>query len=84
MTIFLSVKADKQLRKLPKQIHKALVNKIETLAFTYFPQGAKRLVNRPGWRIRWGDYRILYTVDQRKKEITVLSVAHRKEAYRIS
>lgn len=82
MIIFLSSEADRQLDKLPQSIYQVLLSRIEQLATTPFPGGAKKLTNRAGWRSWVGDYRILYTVDPKKKEITILSVAHRKEAYR--
>jgi len=82
MKVFLSTKADKQLSKLPNRMHELLLSKIEVLQDVPLPTNSKKLQGRQGWRIRVGDYRILYTVNPRKKELTVLSVAHRKEAYR--
>lgn len=82
MKIFLSSKADRQLQKLPRRMHELLVTRIQNLARYPFPPGNKKLSQREGWRLRVGDYRILYTVNNRKKEITILSVAHRKEVYR--
>ena len=81
MKIFLSSRSDKQLRKLPLKMHEVILNRIEKLNENPFPAGVKKLKARDGWRIRLGDYRILYAVDLTKKEIIILSVAHRKEAY---
>ena len=81
MKIFLSSKADRQLKKLPSQMYQVLISRIEYLGVNPFLPGSKKLAGREGWRIRVGDYRILYTVDKKKKELTVLSVAHRKEVY---
>ena len=82
MKVYLSSKADRQLKKLPAPIYRLLLEKIEALATAPFLAGSKKLQGRKGWGVRVGDYRILYTVDTKKKEVTVLSVAHRKEAYR--
>jgi mRNA interferase RelE/StbE len=82
MNIFLSTKADKQLCKLPRGMYELILNKIESLKELSFPIGVKKLVGRECWRLRVGDYRILYNIDNKNKEITILSVAHRKEAYR--
>lgn len=82
MKIFLSSKADRQLKRLPLKMHQLLLERIESLGTVPFPESSKKLINREGWRIRLGDYRILYTANLRKKELTILSVAHRKEAYR--
>ena len=83
MKIFLSTKADKQLKKLPSKMYEVILERIELLGTNPFPTGSKKLINREGWRVRSGDYRILYTVDNKKRELTILSVAHRKEAYRL-
>lgn len=82
MKIYLSSKADKQLKSLLRQMYQVIIGKIEKLKAYPYPTGTKKLEARPAWRIRVGDYRILYTIDQQKQEITVLSVAHKKEAYR--
>lgn len=81
MKIFLSSKADRQLKKLPSQMSQVLISRIKKLGVNPFLSGSKKLAGREGWRIRVGDYRILYTVDKKKKELTILSVAHRKEVY---
>lgn len=65
-------------------MHEVLIHRIEELEKRPYPQGVKKLTNRPGWRVRVGDYRILYTIDEKKKELTILSVAHRKDVYRLS
>ncbi|MCL4360465.1 type II toxin-antitoxin system RelE/ParE family toxin [Patescibacteria group bacterium] len=59
-----------------------LLRRIEHLGESPFPEGSKKLVGRDGWRIRAGDYRVLYRVDTKRKEVTILSVAHRRDAYR--
>lgn len=82
MKIFLSLKADKQLDRLPSPMYRLMLKKIEKLADESFPSGVKKIKGRPAWRIRVGDYRILYTVDMDRKELTILSVAHRKDAYK--
>lgn len=81
MKVFLSTKADRQLNKLPRSLHQLMLERIENLAVTPLPSGVKKLQGRAGWRQRVGDYRILYTIDNKKREIAVLSVAHRKEVY---
>lgn len=82
MEIYLSKKADKQLRRIPSSVYQLILRDIEKLANTPLPSGVKKLTGRDGWRIRVGDYRILYTIDMKRKEIAILSVAHRREAYR--
>lgn len=84
MKILLTTKADRQLYKLPRSMYKLILKYISKLSGSPFPTQSKKLSNRNGWRLRVGDYRILYSVDTKKKEITILSVAHRKEAYRLN
>ncbi len=81
MEIFLSTKANKQLSKIPFKMHDLLVSRIMSLSKNPFGPNSKKLKNRQGWRYRVGDYRILYTVE--KKKLIILSVAHRREAYKI-
>ena len=83
MKIFLSTKAAKQLRKLPSRMYALLIAEIKSLNKNPFPTKSKKLVSREGWRLRVGMYRILYTVDKKKNEVIVLSIAHRKDAYRL-
>ena len=47
-----------------------------------FPHGSKKLKNRDGWPIRVGDYRILYLVDGKAKNVAVGNIGHRREVYR--
>ena len=82
MKIFLSSKVDRQLSKLPRKMHDLIVSRIEKLGKTPMPPGSKKLAGRQVWRIRIGDYRVLYTVDSKNKDVIILSVRHRKDIYR--
>lgn len=84
MEVVISRKAFKELDRIPEPIFSRLRKKIRQLAVNSRPPGVKRLVNWPGFRIRFGDYRILYEVDSQKKVIIIYRVAHRKDAYRLS
>jgi len=46
------------------------------------PPGCKKLHNEKGYRIRIGDYRVLYEVDDRKKSVIIYKIAHRRDVYR--
>ena len=82
MRVFLTSKADRQLMKLPSSIHDLIISKLEQLAVSVDFRQSKKLMNREGWRMRIGDYRVIYKVDKVKKEILILSISHRREAYR--
>ncbi len=56
---------------------------IDRLAFDPRPQGAKMLVGyRHFWRIRVGDYRVIYSLDDARVTVLVIHIAHRREVYR--
>ncbi|MUG91205.1 type II toxin-antitoxin system RelE/ParE family toxin [Scytonema sp. UIC 10036] len=78
-----SRKATKQLNKLPSDIKERIEAKILELADNPRPNGVIKLKNREnGYRLRVGDYRILYDIYDGVLVITVVKVGHRKEVYR--
>ncbi len=89
-SIDFSERAKKQLKKLPKQIAQKIVSKIEKLEQNPKPNGYKQLTNfelennpfdSPLYRIRVGDYRAIYTIEEEVLIVLVLQIAHRKEIY---
>lgn len=73
----------KQLQQLPRQVFSAALNAIIALTDNPRPAGVKKLVgSRSDWRIRIGEYRIIYEIDDTAKTVTVLQVEHRRSAYR--
>jgi mRNA interferase RelE/StbE len=74
--------ARKELSRLPAQMQTRIANTILALENNPFPHGCKKLKNRDGWRIRVGDYRILYFADTKTRQITVGVIGHRREVYR--
>ncbi|MCL4536389.1 MAG: type II toxin-antitoxin system RelE/ParE family toxin [Nitrospirae bacterium] len=75
--------AEKELEWLPEKIHDRIVASLIALKENPFPVGAKKLHGREGYRIRVGDYRILYVIYESKKVVEVFSIAHRREVYRL-
>ena len=75
--------ASKELEKLPRQIIPRIVAAIRELARNPYPQGVKKLTGfEHTYRIRVGDYRILYNIYEDRLVIEIIRVRHRKEAYR--
>jgi mRNA interferase RelE/StbE len=72
----------KEIESLSDEIIQLVINKIESLKSNPRPHGVKKLVGGIGWRIKIRDYRILYTIDDDQKVVTVYRVKHRREAYR--
>lgn len=75
--------AAKALRKAPANIAKRLMSAIEELAVApYEMAGIKKLTAREGYRLRVGDWRILYTIHNDILTIHILDVGNRKEIYK--
>lgn len=74
--------AEKELKRIPQQISLRIGEKLLALADNPRPSQAKQLHNTPHFRLRVGDYRIIYFIDDKNKKITITVIAHRKEAYR--
>jgi mRNA interferase RelE/StbE len=81
-TVNLKRSAEKELACLPSKIHNKIVDRLISLKADPRPNTVKKLHGREGYRIRVGDYRILYTIDDSMKRVEVFSIAHRKEVYR--
>ena len=74
--------AAKALNRLPKEVRERVLDALVVLEGQPRPPGAKKLVNRPAWRIRVGDYRVLYEILEEKVVILVVEIGHRREIYR--
>ena len=74
--------AHKQIEALPPRLAQKISEAIAGLANEPRPVGAKKLMGVEGYRIRVGDYRILYVVNDASRLVTVYRVKHRREAYR--
>lgn len=80
--ITLSPMAARQLRKLDAQVRRRIQAALELLAEQPRPPSAIRLVGGSGeWRVRTGDYRIVYEIEDDRLLIVVLRVGHRREVY---
>ena len=74
--------AHKQIDALPHRFARRINEAVVQLANEPRPVGAKKLLGIEGFRIRVGDYRILYVVNDASCSITVYRVKHRREVYR--
>ena len=76
--------AEKELAVLPKPDYKKITAAIDSLAANPFPHGYLKLegTKEKLFRIRKGNYRIIYIVDHNVITITILKVSHRKDVYR--
>ena len=74
--------AKKELARLPVALQKRVARVLLSLEDEPFPRGCKKLKNRDGWRVRVGDYRILYFAEKAARQIVVGVIAHRRDVYR--
>ena len=77
-------KADAEFKKLPSEILRRVDSELSALENDPRPKGVKKLSGRrrSGWRIRVGDYRILYRIDDNEKHVSVYRIKHRSKAYK--
>jgi len=75
--------AFRQFEKLPRDRQRRVAARIAGLRENPFPDGCKKLSGVPdAWRIRVGDYRVVYQVQRSILLVLVLTVGHRREVYR--
>jgi mRNA interferase RelE/StbE len=79
--ISISKTAQKQLDKLSDTIADPILDAIATLAANPRPSGVKKLKGRDGYRIRKGDYRIIYDIHDYVLIVDVIAIGHRKDIY---
>jgi mRNA interferase RelE/StbE len=74
---------EKDLKKLPRSIHQLVFKKIEQLQNNPLPPQSVKLSGTDNfYRIRVGDYRVVYSADHSTKQIIIYYVRHRREVYR--
>ena len=82
-TITFSKIADKALRRMPRNIALTIGKRIKELANN--PSGmrnVKKLTNHPGYRLRVGDWRIIYTINENELLIHIINIKTRGEVYK--
>jgi len=81
--ILLERRAEKDLRKLSSELFQRIIAKIQSLSENPKPQGSRKIAgSKNDWRIRIGDYRAIYEIDEQEKRVRIMRVRHRREAYR--
>lgn len=75
--------ARKAFERLPRAASDAIERHIEALRLDPRPDGCRKLTGADDlWRIRVGDYRVVYSIEDRRVVITIIRIAHRKDIYR--
>jgi len=74
--------AEKELRRLPRRDLRRLVDRIAALAVEPRPTGVEKLSTLERYRVRQGDYRVVYEIDDQARTVIVVKIGHRREVYR--
>jgi mRNA interferase RelE/StbE len=74
--------AAKELEALPKKDRQRIVTKIHSLSVEPRPPGCEKLSGQDLYRVRQGNYRILYTVHDADLLVVIITIGHRREVYR--
>ena len=82
-TVSFKASADKAMDKLPKSVQAHMIEKAMALGGDPRPSGAVKLAGASGlWRVRVGDYRMAYLINDQRHTVDIRIVAHRREVYR--
>lgn len=81
-TISILRRAQKELAELSAEAYERVRDSILALAEDPRPSGCVKLTNREGWRIRVGDYRVIYEIEDKQRIVTILAIGHRRDVYR--
>ena len=74
--------AAKELEDLPAKIRRRVVARIGALAEDPRPHGSEKLSGEEKYRLRQGDLRVVYGIDDRDSVVTIVKIAHRRDVYR--
>ena len=81
--VILGRRVEKFLVKLDRPISRRIINAVEALGGNPYPPGVQQMKGYENrWRIRVGDYRIIYEIYEQELVVLVVRVGHRKEVYR--
>jgi mRNA interferase RelE/StbE len=81
--VLIARSAEKQLKKLSPQVQRKIAAVIMSLSIEPRPYGSKKLTGTvSSYRVRVGDYRVIYEIYEREIVVTVLKISHRRDVYR--
>ena len=80
--VILPKSVQKELDRLPEDAVRRILARLAELETNPRPTDIKKLKGRKAWRIRVGDYRVIYEIHNRQLQILVITIGHRREVYR--
>jgi len=81
-SVLITHSAEREIDRVPVEIRRLIVRRILALADDPRPHGSQKLSGEDKYRIRQGDYRVVYTIEDAIVTVTVVRVAHRSDVYR--
>ena len=81
--LFIEKSAQKDLSKIPQKDQNRIIKSIQALSKNPRSTKSKKLVGRDAWRIRVGDYRVIYEIHDERLLILIVVIGHRKDIYKI-
>jgi mRNA interferase RelE/StbE len=80
--VFLRRSAADELGRIPKKDLVRLIERVGSLANEPRPQGCEKLSALDRYRVRQGDYRVVYAIDDREKTVDIIKIGHRSDVYK--
>ena len=80
--IYIERSAQKALSKIPTRDQNRIIESIQNLSDNPRPSNTKKLTGKSAWRIRIGNYRVIYEIVDDRLIIIVISIGHRKDIYK--
>lgn len=81
-SLLIKPSAAKELEALSQKDRTRVVGRIRALATEPRPPGCEKLSGEEKYRVRQGEYRVLYTIDDQAREVVVVKIGHRRDVYR--
>ena len=75
-------RAQREVEDLPQDVYRRVAVALRDLADNPCPPGCQKLSARDAWRIRVGDYRVIYEIDDAGRTVLIVHVGHRRDVYR--
>ncbi|MEO6697617.1 MAG: type II toxin-antitoxin system RelE/ParE family toxin [Gammaproteobacteria bacterium] len=81
--VILERAAERDLKKLPADIFARIIPRIKALVKNSRPEGCRKIAgSKDDWRIRVGEYRVVYEIREKTRTVAIMRVRHRREVYR--
>lgn len=80
--LFILRRAQKELGQIAESQQSAIIRAIQKMTDEPRPSGCIKLTGRDGWRMRVGNFRVIYEIDDNTREVVILHIGHRRDIYR--